>query len=245
METIRPSSRLAARLNLQPLKPRKYRPPLFVCLPRLVSVPDRGGTLSLRCLFSVSVFVISLCLFPCLCPSLQLSWFVLTSLYEVKIQSLSLSLSLFPPPALSHTLSYRLYLTLSHRLSHTLTGFVSHSVSLTGSVSHSVSLTGSVSHPVSLTGSVSHPVSLTGSVSDSHQRQGNRAQSKRSYISLSDTVRSPKLYTHHAPLNALHFQWPLYARETVNSNTIKSRAGCVATEVRVNPREKRAMSTWF
>lgn len=71
VETIRPSSRLAARLNHQPLKPRKYRPPLFVCLSRLVRVPNRGElSLSLRCLFRVSAFVISLCLFPCLCPSL-------------------------------------------------------------------------------------------------------------------------------------------------------------------------------
>ena len=174
METIRPSSRLAARLNLQPLKPRKYRPPLFVCLPRLVSVPDRGGTLSLslRCLFSVSVFVISLCLFPCLCPSLQLSWFVLTSLYEVKIQSLSLSLSLSlsSPHRLclilsltgSISLSLTGCLTLSPALSHTqsLLPVLSHTQSLLPALSHTQSLLPARSHTQSLLPARSHTQSL-------------------------------------------------------------------------------------
>ena len=134
-------------------------------------------------------------------------------------------------PALSLSLSPRhwLCLTLSSALSH------SHRLCLT--------LSPALSHAQSLLPARSHTQSLLPARSHTHTSDKETELSPNGPTSVFPTQSAVPNYT-LTTTERLALS-PLYARETVNSNTMKSRAGCVATEVRVNPREKCAMSTWF
>lgn len=133
-----------------------------------------------------------------------------------------LSLSLSPAPAVSHT--------LIGSISHSLTGSVSHS--------HRLCLTLSLSYRLGLT-----LKSLLPARSHTHTSDKETELSPNGPTSVFPTQSAVPNYT-LTTTERLALS-PLYARETVNSNTMKSGAGCVATEARVNPREKCAMSTWF